>query len=119
MNSGIGVGGEGTYSSALNLAGTIANEAATGNGQFLTGSSGNAHTEGLQILVSATGIACTDGRATWTEVLPVPAAALTATSSPPFQRSPYGVVTGLTTAVQTAPDGTVQPVGTPPCQNPY
>ena len=57
-NSGIGVGGEGDFLAGLNVAGTIAGESATGNGQFLTGTSGNAHTEGLQILYSgsATGI---------------------------------------------------------------
>lgn len=34
--------------------GTINGEAATGNGQFLTGNTGNAKTEGLQIMVTAT-----------------------------------------------------------------
>ena len=53
-NSGVGVGGEGTYVTALNVAGTINNEPATGNGQFLSGNVGNAHTEGLQIQYSGT-----------------------------------------------------------------
>lgn len=53
-NSGVGVGGEGTYTAALNVAGTIAGEAATGSGQFLTGATGNANTAGLQILYSGT-----------------------------------------------------------------
>lgn len=57
-NSGVGVGGEGVYTAAKNVAGTIGNETATGNGQFLTGTVGNAHTEGLQIQYSgaATGL---------------------------------------------------------------
>ena len=57
-NSGVGVGGEGSYLAGLNVAGTIGGETATGNGQFLTGATGNAHTEGLQILYSgsATGL---------------------------------------------------------------
>jgi hypothetical protein len=46
----------------------------------------------VKILIAATGISGTEGRATWTEVLPVPDAALTATTSPPFIDSPYGVV---------------------------
>ncbi len=53
-NSGVGVGGEGTYVTALNVAGTINNEPATGNGQFLSGNVGNAHTQGLQIQYSGT-----------------------------------------------------------------
>ena len=53
-NSGVGVGGEGAYTAALNVAGTIANETATGSGQFLTGAVGNAHTAGLQIQYSGT-----------------------------------------------------------------
>lgn len=36
----------------LDIAGTINGEAATGNGQFLTGNTGNANTEGLQIQYS-------------------------------------------------------------------
>ena len=53
-NSGVGVGGEGTYVAAQNVAGTIDNEAATGNGQFLTGNAGNVHTEGLQVQYNGT-----------------------------------------------------------------
>jgi len=56
----------------------------------------------VKILVSATGVSGTEGRATWTEVLPVPAAALSAQTTPPFYRSPYGVTTG----------------GADPCTNP-
>ena len=38
----------------------------------------------VNILVAATGISGTEGRATWTEVLPVPASAITAQTPPPF-----------------------------------
>lgn len=46
----------------------------------------------VKILVAATGISGTEGRATWQEVLPVPASALTATTTPAFVVSPYGTV---------------------------
>lgn len=51
-NSGIGttpLDGEG-----LDVAGTINGEAATGAGQFLTGNSGNAKTDGLQLKITST-----------------------------------------------------------------
>lgn len=48
-NSGIGVGSLGTVVTGLDVAGTINGEAATGSGQFLTGASGNATTDGLEI----------------------------------------------------------------------
>lgn len=48
-NSGIGIGQPGTAIVGLDVAGTINGEAATGNGQFLVGDSGNATTSGLQI----------------------------------------------------------------------
>ncbi|MDQ6685075.1 MAG: hypothetical protein M3Z16_08105 [Pseudomonadota bacterium] len=88
----------------------------------------------VKILVSATGVSGTEGRATWTEVLPVLASALSnASVAPPFIFSPYGVVT---TAVNPTiasptypglfpktnfPDGTVIPnaVITDPCKNPF
>ena len=45
----------------------------------------------VKILVSATGVSGTEGRATWTEILPVPASALTnVTAAPAFRISPYG-----------------------------
>ena len=47
----------------------------------------------VRILVSATGVSGTEGRATWVEILPVPASAITATGAPAFIYSPYGVVT--------------------------
>ena len=46
----------------------------------------------VNILVSATGVSGTEGRATWTEVLSAPAAAFTQTSAPAFIASPYGQV---------------------------
>ena len=84
----------------------------------------------VKILIAATGVSGTEGRATWTEVLPVPAAALTAQSSPPFVFSPYGVVyfpenPTLPPAGYTPhtvfPDGTPIPsaVITDPCRNPF
>ncbi len=48
-NSGVGPGGEGVGVAGVDIAGTINGEAATGNGQFLTGNTDNAKTEGLQI----------------------------------------------------------------------
>ncbi len=52
INSGIG--GALTVSYGVDVAGTINGEPATGTGRTLTGNAGNATTEGLQILVSAT-----------------------------------------------------------------
>ena len=85
----------------------------------------------VKILVAATGISGTEGRATWTEVLPAPAAAFTATSvAPSFIVSPYGVVyfpedptappVGYASHT-TFPDGTPITPGviSDPCQNPY
>lgn len=45
----------------------------------------------VTILVSATGISGTEGRATWTEVLPAPVTAFQGVGDPPFIKSPYGV----------------------------
>ena len=84
----------------------------------------------VKILVSATGVSGTEGRATWTEVLPAPATAFTQTSAPAFIDSPYGVVyfgqnptsppAGYT-AHTTFPDGTPIPnaVISDPCKNPF
>lgn len=47
-----GIGTESLAATGLNVAGTIGGEAATGNGQVLTGDSGNANTDGLQIMVT-------------------------------------------------------------------
>ena len=51
-NSGIGPSLAATF--GVDVAGTINGEPATGTGRTLTGNSGNATTEGLQLLVSAT-----------------------------------------------------------------
>ncbi len=64
-----------------------------------------------QILVSA-GVAGTEGRKTWVDVLGVPITDIETKGAPPFVRSPYGVVT--TTAVPSIDPGR-GPV--PPCQN--
>jgi hypothetical protein len=69
----------------------------------------------VKILVAATGVSGTEGRATWTEVLPVPIDAITAAAAPAFRESPYGVA--IFNEDVTYPDGTfVQNVS--PCQNP-
>lgn len=47
----------------------------------------------VKILVSAAGVLGTEGRASWTEVLAVPAEALSANGAPAFVTSPYGFVT--------------------------
>ena len=73
----------------------------------------------VKILVSATGVSGTEGRATWTEILPVPIAAVTAAATPPFVVSPYGVVIDPA-PVGVFPDGTAGPGGNvQPCNNPY
>ena len=84
----------------------------------------------VKILVSATGVSGTEGRATWTEVLPGPASAFTGTSSPAFMFSPYGVVYFAEDpaspplgypAHTTFPDGMPIPPGVinDPCKNPF
>jgi hypothetical protein len=84
----------------------------------------------VKILVSATGVSGTEGRATWTEVLPAPASAFSQQGSPAFVFSPYGVVyfaedptappSGFDPHT-TFPDGTTIPNATitDPCKNPY
>ena len=47
----------------------------------------------VKILVSAAGVLGTEGRASWTEILAVPASALSGTGAPAFVVSPYGTVT--------------------------
>ncbi len=49
-NSGLGTAG--ATVAGVDVAGTINGEAATGSGQFLTGNSGNANTDGLQVMYS-------------------------------------------------------------------
>jgi hypothetical protein len=92
----------------------------------------------VKILIAATGVSGTEGRATWTEILPVPASALTAQPPPPFAVSPYGTSIAAETILAgdprlsfdaqsppqrtRFPDGTVpvNPIGgILPCNNPY
>ena len=92
----------------------------------------------VKILVSATGVSGTEGRATWTEVLPFPVTVLTAPGAPAFVVSPYGTtifngITGFAGTISylfpngsfgpfafSYPDGTILASGTSvtPCQNP-
>lgn len=53
-NNNSGIGNTPLTGTGLDVAGTIHGEAATGKGQILTGSSGNANTDGLQIRVTST-----------------------------------------------------------------
>ena len=53
-DTGVGTAGEGSMVNGLDVAGTINGEAATGNGQFLTGNSGNKTTDGLQLQYTGT-----------------------------------------------------------------
>jgi len=80
----------------------------------------------VNILVSATGVSGTEGRATWPELLPVPVDALTASAVPPFVVSPYGTVTVTQIIDPTQIPGGLLPDGTlpsasavDPCHNPY
>src|SRR6185295_7940684 len=85
----------------------------------------------VKILISATGISGTEGRATWTEDLGAPVTAFQQVGEPPFIKSPYGIVyfamdpttyTGLPGFPKTTfPDGsTIAPGGiSDPCKNPY
>lgn len=79
----------------------------------------------VKILISATGVSGTEGRATWTEVLAVPAAAISAATPPAFVQSPYGIVNGpdnpTTRGLTNFPDGTLIPnaVINDPCRNPF
>jgi hypothetical protein len=72
----------------------------------------------VKILVSATGVSGTEGRATWTEVLPVPIDVLSAPATPPFDVSPYGVVIDPAN-VALFPDGTAGANNVQPCNNPF
>ena len=75
----------------------------------------------VKILVSATGVSGTEGRATWIEVLPVPASAITGTGAPAFVLSPYGTAV-LTEDNVLWPDVSGGPDvghnGVAPCNNP-
>jgi flagellar hook-associated protein 2 len=52
--SGIGTANAGTMTAGIDIAGTINGEAATGQGQFLTGTSGNPNTSGLELQYTGT-----------------------------------------------------------------
>jgi hypothetical protein len=89
----------------------------------------------VRILISATGVSGTEGRATWPELLPVPLDAIQAAAAPPFILSPYGIDITASEVIAPGdprlsldsmgnhtlfPDGTTPPA-TPvdPCHNPY
>ncbi|HEY2558545.1 MAG TPA: hypothetical protein VGI48_02430 [Caldimonas sp.] len=85
----------------------------------------------VKILVSATGVSGTEGRATWTEILPAPGSAITQQTAPAFVVSPYGAVYFAEDPTSRPPPQTSQtifPDGTPippgvvisnPCKNPF
>lgn len=72
----------------------------------------------VRILVSATGVSGTEGRATWTEILPVPIDAIGAAATPPFAVSPYGTRIDPQD-VPVFPDGSAGRTNVLPCNNPY
>ena len=73
----------------------------------------------VKLLVSATGVSGTEGRAIWTEILPPPITAIADGASPPFQFSPYGVeIDPLNLTGTTYPDGTPATGIVQPCNNP-
>lgn len=59
----------------------------------------------FNLVVAAAGVSGTEGRASFTGLLPVPTAAITAQGAPAFDVSPYGQAAGNPLTV-TAPDGT-------------
>ncbi len=69
----------------------------------------------VKILIAATGVSGTEGRATWTEILPVPIDAISAAAAPAFIVSPYGVA--IFNEDVTYPDGLFV-TNVAPCQNP-
>lgn len=75
----------------------------------------------VKILVSATGVSGTEGRATWSEVLPVPASAVTSTGAPAFVVSPYGTVITTQNGIlypDTVGGANVSHDNVAPCNNP-
>ena len=75
----------------------------------------------VKILVSANGISGTEGRATWTESLPAPAAAFTSKSAPAFVSSPYGQAVFVQNGITFPDDPSVPQVihnNVQPCNNP-
>ena len=67
----------------------------------------------VKILVSATGVSGTEGRTTWTEILPAPGPDFTATTAPAFVYSPYGL-----DIFDSQLTPYVGPPGGPPCSSP-
>jgi hypothetical protein len=75
----------------------------------------------VRILVSATGVSGTEGRATWTEILPVPTTALTGVGAPAFVTSPYGIEIFSRDGVVFPDDTSIPKIlhdGVTPCNNP-
>jgi hypothetical protein len=60
------------------------------------------------LTVAASGVAGTEGRATFSGTLPVPVSAITAEGAPAFRVSPYGVNTSSVVSVVRTPDGRAQ-----------
>lgn len=58
-----GIGPSLAITAGADVAGTIGGEAATGTGRTLTGNTGNPHTEGVQLLVTATAVSPAGGSA--------------------------------------------------------
>jgi len=71
----------------------------------------------VKLLVSATGVSGTEGRATWREILPPPTSTLSDTNSPPYVFSPYGLAIDTMSVTYPGPPPTTNPNATP-CQNP-
>lgn len=69
-----------------------------------------------RILVSA-GVAGTEGRASWTDVLSVPVTAIKSDGAPAFVRSPYGIVVTTQTPSVNFPPPAVPRGPVAPCEN--
>ena len=60
------------------------------------------------LTVAASGVAGTEGRATFSGTLPVPVEAINAAGAPAFRVSPYGTNTSSAVTIVTTPDGRAQ-----------
>jgi hypothetical protein len=60
------------------------------------------------LTVAASGVAGTEGRATFSGTLPVPVAAITDAGAPAFRVSPYGTNTSSAVSIVSTPDGRAQ-----------
>ncbi len=60
------------------------------------------------LTVAASGVAGTEGRATFSGTLPVPVEAISAAGAPAFRVSPYGTNTSSSVTIVTTPDGRAQ-----------